>query len=55
MGATQVALGTVLFADPWAARRIRSELRKAEHEAPEAEAIGRESVTAAVTSADQTT
>lgn len=49
VGASAVALGTVLFADPWAARRIRSELREAGVEAPEAPHAARPSVTAAVT------
>lgn len=49
VGASAVALGTVLFADPWAARRIRSELRRAGVEAPEAPHAARPSVTAAVT------
>ncbi len=47
-GATQVALGTVLFADPWAARRIRSELRESGVGVPENRSIARDSVPAAV-------
>ena len=52
VGASAVALGTVLFADPWAARRIRSELREAGAEAPEAPHAARPSVTAAVTTSN---
>ncbi len=52
VGASAVALGTVLFADPWAARRIRSELREAGVEAPEAPHAARPSVTAAVTTSN---
>ena len=54
-GASQVALGTVLFADPWAARRIRSELREVGVEAPEVPRVGRGSVTAADPMSDPTT
>ena len=54
-GATQVALGTVLFADPWAARRIRSELRESEAEGPENRSVARDSVRSVSMSANQTT
>jgi dihydroorotate dehydrogenase (NAD+) catalytic subunit len=54
-GATQVALGTVLFADPWAARRIRSELRESEAEGPENWPVARDSVGSVSMSAKQTT
>jgi dihydroorotate dehydrogenase (NAD+) catalytic subunit len=54
-GARQVALGTVLFADPWAARRIRSELRESEAGVPENRSVARDSVPAAVPYANQTT
>jgi dihydroorotate dehydrogenase (NAD+) catalytic subunit len=55
VGATHVALGTVLFSDPWAARRIRSELAEGPPDARRAGAMGRGSVTAARTSASLTT
>lgn len=54
-GATHVALGTVLFADPWAARRIRSELRESGALVPENRSVARDSIPAAVTYANQTT
>jgi dihydroorotate dehydrogenase (NAD+) catalytic subunit len=54
-GARQVALGTVLFADPWAARRIRSELRESVAGVPENRSVARDSVPAAVPYANQTT
>jgi dihydroorotate dehydrogenase (NAD+) catalytic subunit len=47
-GASAVALGTVLFADPWAAARIRSELDR-DHTAPvtDRQPIGRRSASSA--------
>jgi dihydroorotate dehydrogenase (NAD+) catalytic subunit len=54
-GATHVALGTVLFADPWAARRIRLELRESGAEGPENRSVARDSIASANLSANQTT
>jgi dihydroorotate dehydrogenase (NAD+) catalytic subunit len=54
-GATQVALGTVLFGDPWAARRIRSELRESGVEGPENQSVARDSIASPSLSANQTT
>jgi len=55
VGATHVALGTILFSDPGAPSRVRAELGAAAVSAAKAGGITRESVSSADLSADWTT
>jgi len=55
VGATYVALGTILFADPLAPNRVREELAAAYVSSPEAGGIARESDSSLELSADWTT
>jgi len=55
VGATHVALGTILFSDPLAPDRVRAELAAAQVSSSEAGGIARESDSSARLSADWTT